>query len=55
MVTELSLGQRIQAAPKRKWLEVQSRLRRIIENYIKYNIDGTELEFLKPIAYNINI
>ncbi len=55
MVTELSLGRRVKAAPKRKWLEVLSRLWRIVENYNEYKTEGKELEFLKPIAYNINI
>ncbi len=55
MVTELSLGQRVKAAPMRKWLEVRSSLRRIVENYNGYKTEGKELEFLKSIAYNINI
>ncbi len=54
MVTELSLGRQVKAAPKRKWLEAQSRLRRVVENN-EYKTDGKELEFLKSIAYNINI
>ncbi len=55
MVTELSLGRRVKATPKRKWLQVQSGLRRIVENYNEYKTDGKELEFFKHIAYNINI
>ncbi len=54
MVIELSLG-RVKAAQKRKWLEVQSKLRRIVENYNEYKTDRKKLEFLKSIAYNINI
>ncbi len=49
------LGRRVNAAPKQKWLVIQSRLRRIVENYNEYKIDRKELEFLKPIAYNIHI
>ncbi len=55
MVTELSLGWRVKAAPKQKWLEIQSRLQRIVENYNEFETDEKELEFLKPTAYNINI
>lgn len=35
-VVELSLGRKVKAAPKKKWLETQQKLRRIVLNYERY-------------------
>ncbi len=47
MVTELSLGRRVKAAPKRKWLKIQSRLRRMIENDNEYKTDKKKAGIFK--------
>ena len=35
-MVELSMGRRIKVAPRKKWLDVQKRLRRIVQNYEDY-------------------
>ncbi len=55
MITELSLGRRVKAALKWNWSEVQSTVRRIVENYNEYKTDRKELEFFKSMDYSINI
>ena len=37
-VVELSLGRKIKAAPKKKWLDVQKKLRRIVQNREDFEI-----------------
>ena len=36
-VVELSLGQTISAAPKRKWIDLEAKLRAIVLNYEDYD------------------
>ena len=50
-VVELSLGRKIKAAPKKKWVDVQKKLRRIVQNYEDYEI----LEYLKAVGQTIII
>ena len=50
-IVKLSLGRKIKAAPKRKWAESQTRLRRIVLNYKTYEI----LDYLKAIGQIIVI
>lgn len=50
-VVELSLGRKIKAAPKKKWVETQTRIRRIALNYETYEI----LDYLKAVGQTIII
>ena len=50
-IVELSLGRKIKAARKRKWVESQTRLRRIVFNDQTYEI----LDYLKAIRQPIVI
>ena len=50
-VVELSLKRRIKAVPRKKWLDVQKKLRRIVQNYEDYEI----LEFLKAVGQTVII
>ena len=50
-IVELSLGQKIKAAPKRKWVDSQTRLRRIVLNYETYEI----LDYLTAVGQTIVI
>lgn len=49
MISELSLGRKIRAQPKRKWREFQIRIMAITADFNTYQ----ELDFLKKIAHNI--
>ena len=40
MIAELSFGKRVKDAPKRKWLEQQERLRRVVLEYENYKNNG---------------
>ena len=44
-VVELSLGRKIKTAPK-KWIEIQTKLRRIVLNYESYEI----IDYLQAIG-----
>ena len=50
-VVKLSLGRIIKAAPKKKWLDVQNKLKRIVQNYEDYEI----LDYLKAVGQTIFI
>ena len=45
-VVELSLGRKVKAAPKKKWVETQTKLQRIVLNYEKYSM----LNYLEAIG-----
>ena len=50
-VAELGLGRKVRAAPKKKWVECQNKIRSIVLEYDMYI--GRELEYLRAIAHNI--
>ena len=50
-VVELSLGRKIKLAPRKKWLNVQKKLRRIVQKYEDYQI----LEYLKGVGQTLII
>ena len=54
-IVELSLGRKIKAAPKKKWVDTQDRLRRIAKKYDDYKNTGRVLDYMRSIAYNIII
>lgn len=45
-VVELSLGRKVKAAPKKKWVDIQLKLQRIVTNYENYDI----LSFLEAVG-----
>jgi len=49
MISELSLGRKVRAQPKRKWRDFQMRIMAITADFNTYQ----ELDFLKAIAHNI--
>ena len=52
-VVELSLGKKVKAAPKKKWVDFQRRIQSITANI--FNMFKDLLIFLTAIAYNIVI
>ena len=48
-MVELSLGKKIKVAPRKKSLDVQKKLRRIVQNYEDYSI----LEYMKAVGYRL--
>lgn len=52
-IAELSLGRMVKAAPKKKWLAHQNRIRDTVTDYELYKNDERLLDFLKSIAYNV--
>lgn len=52
-ITELSLGRKIKAAPKKKWIDYQLKIQHIAADFDTYKRDGKELEFLQLIGCNI--
>ena len=51
-IVELSLGRKVKAAPKKKWLEFQARLQRIVLNFDSY---AEPIAYLQAIADTIVI
>ncbi|KAL6953007.1 hypothetical protein U1Q18_052277 [Sarracenia purpurea var. burkii] len=54
-IAELSLGKSVKAAPRRRWLELQRRIRTVTLRYEEYVEEGNEVKFLRDIAHNINL
>lgn len=54
-VTELCLGRKIKAAPKKKWIDYQLKIQNITAQYYDYKRDGNELQFLQLIGCNIKL
>ena len=56
MIAELSLlGRSVKAASKKKWLDIQNRLRSIVLSYETYKNGDKILDFLQSVAHNINM
>lgn len=54
-LAELSLGRKVKAAPKQKWLQVQERIHSIVAEYDDYKRGDRILDYLRTIGYNINL
>lgn len=52
-MAELGLGKSVKAAPKREWIAIQERLRRIAEEYEDYKSEGRIIEYLEAMSYNV--
>ena len=52
-VSELSMGRRVKAGPKRQWLELQKRTAGITRWYQEYIDEEDEMEFLCTVSYNV--
>lgn len=50
-VAELSLGRRVKVGPKRKWLDLHSRIQGIAGNYDRYKDENSELDYLRTLAH----
>lgn len=55
MITEVGLGRSVKAAPKRTWTALQDRLRKVTEGYEATAEELGISEFLRRIAYNIEL
>lgn len=54
-IAELSLGKNVKAMPKKKWVQQQKRIRRIVQRYAQYKEEDNVLEYLENLACNIAI
>ena len=54
-VAELSLGRKVKALPKQKWVTVQERIQDVASEYETYKRDGNVIDFLRTLSYNINL
>ena len=54
-IAELALGKKIKASPKRKWLELQTRIQNVSREYDSYKNRNATLDYLRTIAHNINL
>ena len=52
-LAELSLGRRVKQAPRRKWVELNTRIQNISEQYETYKDNNEVLAYLKAIGHNI--
>ena len=52
-LAEFSLGKKVKAEPKRKWVELKSRMKFITMQHQRYVQDHQEMEYLSEIAANI--
>lgn len=52
-ITEMSLGRKVKANPKKKWIDYQDKIRNITQEYQNYKSRARELEYLANIGSNI--
>ena len=55
IIAELSLGKRVRAQPKKKWVELQQRIQTIASSYEEYKERDDVMEYLKNLSYNITV
>lgn len=51
-ILELRLGRTVKAAPKKKWVEAQNRMKITVQNYDAYGVPRI-LEYLKLVSYHV--
>jgi len=54
-ISELALGKRVKAAPKKQWVTLQHRIQDITTECEVYKAAGTELDYLHTLGYNVNL
>lgn len=54
-IAELNLGKSVKAGPKKKWYDHQQRVRNVVMDYENFKNESNEMDYLKNLAYNINI
>lgn len=54
MCRELGMGRKVAAGMKKKWMENQNRIRRIVEDYETFKPDAV-LQYLENLAHTINL
>lgn len=52
-ISELALGKRIKAAPKRQWSMLQDRVQDIVKEYDEHKANNTVLDYLRALGHNI--
>ena len=55
-IAELSLGKKVKAAPKKKWLDLQARIRSVVLQYDdEYKSQNRVLDYLRTVGYNVSL
>ena len=52
-IAELALGKKVKTAPKKKWLDLQTRIQSIAEKYDEYKDRGEVVDYLRTLGHNI--
>jgi len=52
ILAQVDLGQSVKAAPKKKWLIAQRRIRNIVATYETYKEEDRVLEYLRTLGHN---
>lgn len=55
MVAELSLGRKVKAAPRQKWITLQERIQTVATEYEDYKANDDVMEYLRIQASNIHM
>lgn len=55
MIAELSLGRRVKAMPRKKWIDMQQRIQDISLEYETYKDADDVLGYLRTLSYNFNL
>lgn len=51
MLHELSLGRRVKAAPKKKWLDQQRRIKSVVAKYATYKQEDRVVDYLRTLGH----
>lgn len=51
MLHELTLGRRVKAAPKKKWLDQQRRVKAVVSEYAVYKDEDRVLDYLRTLGH----
>ncbi len=52
-LAELAFGRKVKNYPKRKWVQLQTRVRSIVLDYSTYVDNDEEMEYLATLAHTI--
>ncbi len=50
---ELALGRKVKNSPKRKWVQLQTRIKSIVSDYNTYVDNDDEMEYLATLALTV--
>ena len=51
----MSLGRSFKAGPKRKWINKEKRIRRIVHEYEVYASENNQLDCLRALAHTLSL